>query len=233
MNVLITGGNSGIGRAIADELAARNHNLLLVARDTDRLRKAADELRKKHSVDVRTVVADVGEEADVAKVRQYCKEKFVPNVLVLNAGIWIAGSVATAKPKDIEALMKVNVYQIFHFAREFVPLLENQPVPRIIITGSTAGLEVHFPSRSGVYSVSKWAVRGAAVSLRAELADRGIAVTHIAPGSVKTEMWGDEEVREGRMLEPSDIAKLVATILTLSPQADVEEIVIRPLLGNI
>lgn len=62
---------------------------------------------------------------------------------------------------------------------------------------------------------------------------KGIGVTHIAPGNVKTEMWGPDEVQEGRMLEPSDIGKLVATILTLSPQADVEEIVVRPLRGNI
>jgi short-subunit dehydrogenase len=233
MNVLITGGSSGIGRGIAEELAQQKHSLLLVARDAGRLATAADELRSKHSADVRTFVADVGDEAAVAKVRRYCEKQFVPNVLVLNAGVWVEGSVTTAKPKDIEALMKVNVYQAFHFAREFVPLLEGQQTPRIILTGSTAGIEAHPRAVSGLYSVTKWALHGVAVNLRGELKGKGIGVTHIAPGSVRTEMWDDEEVQEGRMLEPSDIGKLVATLLTLSPQADVEEIVVRPLRGNI
>lgn len=233
MKVLITGGSSGIGRAIAEELGKQKHALLLVARDAGKLERTAEALRKRFSVNIQTFAADVGDAAEVAKVRRYCEQKFVPNVLVLNAGVWAGGSVATAKPKDIEALMRVNVYQVFHFAREFVPLLDGQAVPRIILTGSTAGLEAHKPSKSGLYSVSKWAVRGAAVSLRAALMAKGIGVTHIAPGSVRTEMWDDEEVQEGRMLEPGDIAKLVATILTLSPQADVEEIVVRPLHGNI
>lgn len=132
--VLITGGSSGIGRAIAEELAKYKHQLLLVARDAGRLKRTAEELRTKYGVNVQTVLADVGNEAEVARVRRYCEKQFLPNVLVLNAGVWMEGSVATAKPKDIEALMKVNVYQVFHFAREFVPLLENQPVPRIILT---------------------------------------------------------------------------------------------------
>lgn len=233
MTILITGGSSGIGRAIAMFMAQLGSDLVLVAREQDRLDTTAEEIKKLAKVDVHVITADVSDPTAVAGVRKFCVDrKCVPDVLVLNAGIWLAGAITEAKPADIERLMGVNAYQMFHFAREFTDLLINQTNPKIIIIGSTAGIEIYPRDEGSLYSVSKWTVRSIAMNLRKELMPKNIGVTHIAPGNVMTEMWGDEG-QPGRMLEPLDIAKLVATTLNLSSQACVEEIVVRPMKGNI
>lgn len=234
MTILITGGSSGIGRAIAQACAKDGHDLVLVARNLRRLQKTRRAIMAASDVKIDIVSADISVPARVAKVRAYCRRhSCLPDVLVLNAGIFMGGKISTADPRDIQAMMATNVYSMFSFVREFVPILKKRGRPKIIIIGSTAGTEPHKSTTYGsLYSTTKWAVRGLARNLRQELMAAGIGVTHLAPGSVMTEMWG----RSGRpkeMLAADDIGKFVTTILQLSPQAVVEEIVVRPMKGNI
>ena len=98
-----------------------------------------------------------------------------------------------------------------------------------VIIGSTAAYSSYSVP---TYSIAKFALRGLATNLRKELMRENIGVTFLSPGGTLTDMWADVEVPPNRLLEPHDIAKLVDSIFDLSPQAVVEEIIIRPMLGE-
>jgi short-subunit dehydrogenase len=83
------------------------------------------------------------------------------------------------------------------------------------------------------YGIAKWGLRGFALNLRHELRDDGIGVTFLSPGGTLTDMWAGEDLPPNRLLEPTDVALMVAAITELSSQAVVDEIVLRPMLGDI
>jgi short-subunit dehydrogenase len=233
MKVLITGGSQGIGKAIADACAKDGHDLFLVGREHRKLLHVAQQLEQEYGKPVHHRALDISKPAEVrALVAETKKEKFMVDVVFLNAGIWIDGDIAKTTPKTFHRIMEVNVASSFYFVHAFRSILKKSAYPRIIFTGSTAGLESHHHSKGSLYSVSKWATHGLAVNLRQELMSDGIGVTHIAPGNVVTPMWG-RDAQPKRMLQAADIGTLAATLLNLSPQAVVEEIVVRPLHGNI
>ena len=234
MNILITGGSQGIGYGIAEACAKSGHDLFLVARQEGKLHQAAKQLSEQYQVRLLTKAMDIAVPQQVHALAQEVQaEKFLPDVLVLNAGIWLDGDIAKTTPDVFHKIMEVNVASSFYFVHAFRALLKKSDFARIIMTGSTAGIEPHHHNGGSLYSVSKWATHGLAVNLRQELMPDGIGVTHIAPGNVVTPLWDADEVQPKRMLQAADIGKMVAALLTLSPQAVVEELVIRPLKGNV
>lgn len=231
MKALITGGSRGIGKAIAEELVRAGHDILLVARNPETLERTATQLKSQTSTEVRRFVCDVGKTNEIEALRKYCVENsFVPDVLVLNAGIFIEGSLTKSPPEAFHETLNVNFLSIFHTVRLFCDSLRPRG-GRIILIGSTAAYE---PYPIGpLYGVAKWALRGYANNLRRELMKEGVGVTFIAPGGTLTDLWAGEDLPPKRLLEPSDIGKLVAAILSLSQQAVVEELIVRPMLGDI
>ena len=230
MNILITGGSRGIGKAIAKELNSYGHNLLLVARSSSNLDKAKSELMESNK-NIDSYVCEVGTEEEIDKLVSYCNQKnFKPNVLVLSAGIFIEGSLTNSTAKDFYETMNVDLYHIYHTVKKFIPILRKQENAKIIIIGSTASLEAY--PVGALYGVAKWGLKGYAINLRKELMNENIGVTLINPGGTLTDLWEGEELAPNRLLEPSDIGKLISVILTLSPQAVVEELIVRPMLGD-
>lgn len=230
MNILITGGSRGIGKAIAKELNNNGHNLMLVARNSSNLDKTKSELLKSNK-NVDSFVCEVGNEEEIDKLVSYCSQKgFQPNVLVLSAGIFIEGSLTNSTAKDFYETMNVDLYHIYHTVKKFTPVLKKQENAKIIIIGSTASLEAY--PIGALYGVAKWGLKGYAINLRKELMNDNIGVTLINNGGTLTDLWEGEELAPNRLLEPSDIGKLISAILTLSPQAVVEELIVRPMLGD-
>jgi short-subunit dehydrogenase len=230
MNILITGGSRGIGKAIAKELNSNGHNLMLVARNSSNLDKTKGELMESNK-NVDSFVCEVGSEEEIDKLVSYCSERdFQPNVLILSAGIFIEGSLTNSNSKDFYETMNVDLYHIYHTVKKFISILKKQENAKIIIIGSTASLEAY--PIGALYGVAKWGLKGYSINLRKELMNDNIGVTLINPGGTLTDLWEGEELAPNRLLEPSDIGKLISTILTLSPQAVVEELIVRPMLGD-
>lgn len=230
MNVLITGASRGIGKAIAKELNSNGHNLMLVARNSSNLEKTKGELIKANK-NVDAFVCEVGSEEEIDKLVSYCSQKnFQPNILVLSAGIFIEGSLTNSNAKDFYETMNVDLYHIYHTVKKFISILKKQKNAKIIIIGSTASLEAY--PIGALYGVAKWGLKGYSINLRKELMKENIGVTLINPGGTLTDLWEGEELAPNRLLEPSDIGKLISAILTLSPQAVVEELIVRPMLGD-
>ncbi|MGZ5441458.1 MAG: SDR family oxidoreductase [Thermoanaerobaculia bacterium] len=228
---VVTGGSRGIGFAIARRLAALGYDLVLVARDAERLRHAAKLLIGGYAIRVETVAVDLQtDDASAAVVAACCAAGVQPTVLVHCAGIFIDGVLADAPTKAFDEAIAVNVRPVFELTRDLLPIMRTREGARIVIIGSTVGLE---PYRTGpLYSVSKWAVRGYAVNLRDELKREGVAVTLVNPGSTYTDMYEGEDVVPAELLQPEDVAHVVVAALTVGTSAVVEEVVIRPLLGD-
>lgn len=228
---VVTGGSRGIGLAIAKAMAAKGSDLLLVAKEQAGLDRAKLAITDIYAVNVTTFAADLSRESEVNSVTHMAIENaLIPDMLVLNAGIFIEGSLTTSRREDYRATLDVNLHSIYYMVQALVPHMEAKVNPRIVLIGSTAG---HEPYPVGaLYGVAKWAVRGYAVNLRKELMDKRIGVTLVSPGGTLTDLWEGEVLPPDRLLEPSDIATLVAVLPDLSHQAVVEEIVIRPMLGD-
>ncbi len=232
MNIIVTGGSRGIGNAIAGELTAAGHRVLIVGRNKDTLEQARSTLARGALETPLACDGDVSSEVDRARLIRYCAEVgFVPEVLVLNAGIFIEGTLMESAPESYFETMSVNLDACYHLVQAFGPALARQGRGRIVLIGSTAAYEPY--PLGPLYGVSKWALRGFAVNLRQELMHKGVGVTFVAPGGTWTDLWAGEKLPDDRLMLPSDVGKLVRAILELSPQAVVEEVVFRPILGDI
>lgn len=229
MKILITGGSQGIGLAIAKELHTAGHELFLVARNPERL----DSTIKSFSAKVQGFACDIGKKGQIdALINAARRENFYPDVIVLNAAAFGGPerSVLKPSPDELRQLLEVNVLANYQLVQGFIETLKKSQYPRIIIIGSTAGIRVDDGS---LYGVTKWALRSYSYFLRNELKQLGVGVTLINPGGTFTQKRvPNEKIPADRLLEASDVGKLVAAILTLSPQAVVEELNIRPLLGD-
>jgi short-subunit dehydrogenase len=232
MKILITGGSRGIGKAIATELAKFGHEILIVSQNETKLKEAVSELKSKFdNVKILSLVCDLSKESEIETLKNRCAELgFLPNVLVLNAGVFREGTLINSQSNDFYETINVDLYHIYHCVKNFHSDLKNQENSKIIIIGSTASLEPY--PVGALYGVAKWGLRGYAVNLRKELMNDNIGVTLLNPGGTLTDLWEGEDLPPNRLLEPSDLGKLVNTILNLSPQAVVEEITIRPMLGD-
>lgn len=230
MKILITGGSRGIGKAIAKELSKNNHELMIVAKNYSNLEETKSEL-KKSNPNIDSFICNVGNENEIDELYAYCNEKkFSPSILILSAGIFLEGTLTNSDSKDFKETMNVDLYQMYFIVKKFISTLKKQVNPKIIIIGSTASLEAY--PIGALYGVAKWGLKGFAVNLRKELMNENIGVTLINPGGTLTDLWEGEDLPPHRLLEPSDIGKLINAILTLSPQAVVEELIVRPMLGD-
>jgi len=228
MKILITGASRGIGKSIATELNEEGRHFMLVSYNNETLINTKAELLETNK-NVNSFACDLSREDDVDKLVIHCSENdFQPNVIILSAGIFIEGSLINSSSEDLRKTMDIDLYHIYHVVKKFTPILRKQVNSKIIIIGSAASLEA-FPV-GALYGVAKWALKGYSVNLRKELMQDNIGVTLITPGGTLTDMRKGEDPET--LLEPSDIGKLVNTILNLSPQAVVEEIIIRPIHGD-
>ncbi|MEK4189938.1 MULTISPECIES: SDR family oxidoreductase [Paenibacillus] len=228
MNILITGGSGGIGFAISRRLGAGGHRLLISGREERHLENAAAVLPQ----DALYLTADAGDLSSINRLVKYSEEhSFSPDVLVLNAAAFYDASRSVIEPDvaELDRILQVNLLANVALVKAFLPAIKTGSYPRIFFIGSTAALR----SDSSFYAISKAALSNYARGLREELKTSGVGVTLIHPGATFTERRvPGEGIAEDRFLASDDIAKIVEMMLELSPQAVVEEISIRPMLGD-
>ena len=228
--IFITGGSRGIGRAIADQCARDGHDIIIVSRDKDNIDQAVSEIKRKYSVNAVGYCADVSDHAAMMNIISNIRKiNLLPDVLVLNAGIFIEGDLLTAPNEDFARTLEVNFLSSFHIIRLLKDHLESKP-SKIIVIASTAAHEA-YPVGS-LYGVAKWALRGLCVNLRKEFAEKSVSVHMISPGGTLTDLWDGEVLPPDRLLEPNDIGILASAIIRLSDQAVVEQLIVRPILGD-
>lgn len=232
MNAIVTGASRGIGKAIADKLASMGYNLFLNAREAGRLTAATEDLKKKYpSVRIQSMALDISDKENAIRFGKWCLQSAVPDVLVNNAGAYAPGNLIDEEDGKMERMMNVNFYSAYHLTRAVISSMIKVGKGHIFNMSSIASLDAYPGGAS--YSASKYALYGFSKNLRHELKDKGIKVTAIHPGAVFTDSWTGFDNSTGRIMIPEDIASVVASCLSLSSQAVIEDIVIRPQLGDL
>ncbi|CAN5198240.1 SDR family oxidoreductase [soil metagenome] len=233
MNIVITGASKGIGKAVATAFAADNHDLFLCARNEVALYNTVAELQVKFpDSNINAIAADVANKEDNKKLAEWILQKAgTTDVLINNAGQFLPGSVYNEPEGLLEQMMAVNVYSAYQLTRQLLPAMMAAKQGHIFNLCSIASLQAY--ANGGSYSISKFALMGFSKNLREELKPYNIKVTAVYPGAVMTDSWGDFDNSQQRIMEANDIAAMIIAATKLSPQAVVEDIVIRPQLGDL
>lgn len=223
---LVTGGNRGIGKAIALRLASLGADLAICGRDPATLATTRDELRLLAGR-VHSQQADVTRSSDVdALVRETEAALGEISILVNNVGMGLFGPVHEKTEQEWDTLMNTNLKSVFLVSRAVVPLMMRRKAGDIINISSLAGKSTF--AGGGVYCASKWALQGLSGCMAEELRPYGIRVSTVCPGSVFTEFAGRGPKDPAMVLTAQDVAHAVAMIATQGPQSFLSDLNLRP-----
>ncbi|MBJ6613337.1 MULTISPECIES: SDR family NAD(P)-dependent oxidoreductase [unclassified Streptomyces] len=226
---LVTGASSGLGREFAARLAARGHDLVLVARSRDRLEAVAEQLTKAHGVTVHVLVHDLARPgAGRAVARELAERSLTVGLLVNNAGFGTAGRFEEIPAERDHDLLMVNVVALVDLTHALLPGMLERGSGAVLNVGSTAGYQ---PSPYlSVYSASKTFVLNFSLALRQEYRGRGIRVTALCPGPVETRFFEVVGTRNaavaGRFTTPEPVVRAGLKAL------DRDRAYVTPGLGN-
>lgn len=184
---LITGASSGIGAVYARRLAARGHDLVLVARATDRLNALATELRNAHGVATEIITADLTDEAQLESVAQRLRAEPPIDILVNNAGAGLIGDFATADPGAMTKLLALNVTAPTLLASAVIGGMVKRGSGSIINIASVLALLPEY-SR-GIYAATKSYMLTLSQGISAEVAAQGVYVQAVLPAATRTEIY--------------------------------------------
>lgn len=231
-SILVTGGTKGIGRAIIDRFAAEGFDIITCARSRADLAELKGELEEKHkTIKVLAIRADLSRKEEVTRFVDEVRASVVPDVLVNNTGVFLPGAIHNEPEGNFELMMQTNLYSAYYITRGFVNEMIERKSGHIFTMGSVAGLTAY--PNGGTYAVSKWAMLGMTKCLREELKPHQIKVTSILAGATYTSSWEGVDLPVERFMKAGDVAESVWAAYNLSPQSVVEELVIRPQLGDI
>jgi short-subunit dehydrogenase len=232
MNIIITGASKGIGKAIAEHFAAHGHQLFLSSRGEVQLYKTMEELQTKYpSATIKAKPVDMSKKEGAVDFANWCLLQAVPDIIINNAGAFEPGSIYNEREGLLEEQLAINLFSAYHFTRAVLPKMMEAKQGHVFNICSIAALKAY--ANGGAYSISKYALHGFSKNLREELKPFHIKVTAVFPGAVLTDSWGEFDNSGHRIMEVSDIAGMIYAASQLSPGACVEDIILRPQLGDL
>lgn len=231
--VIITGGTKGIGLALVNEYAKHGWAVITCAR---RVEGFVASLPADWQNRVIALAADM---SSTDAVKQFAAEALAQcelqgwslKVLVNNAGVFIPGQVHTEDEGLLEHQLNTNLLSAYHMTRAILPAMLPNATGHIVNMCSIASF-MAYPN-GGSYSISKWALLGFTKVLRAELLTKGIKVTAVMPGATLTPSWDGVDLPAERLMPAEEIAEAVWNATNTSGRTVVEEIVLRPQLGDL
>lgn len=185
---LVTGASSGIGAIYAHRLAKRGYDLILVARNAERLSELATKLTRETGRTVETLPADLGSKVDLARVEQVLKSDQSITMLVNNAGFGGTAPLLASEVDKMQAMVDLNVTALMRLTYAAVPGFVARGGGAIINIASIVAIAPEI--LNGVYGASKAFVLAFSQSLKHELADKNVRVQAVLPGATATEFWG-------------------------------------------
>ncbi len=211
---LITGGSSGIGYAIANELAGRGFNLLLASNQREKLIEVKEEFSHRHQIDVQTMYLDLTENDAAQKIYDWCRANDLQiEVLVNNAGIFFFGEVAENSPDKVHQMISLHVETPALLCTFFSKNMKQSRSGHILNIASMSAF-MPYPGIA-LYSATKTFLKSFSRSLRTEMIDYNVNVTCVLPGAVSTSLFefGEKDrkrlIRMGVMMKPEKLAKKV------------------------
>ncbi len=232
MRAVVTGSSKGIGKAIAYELASMGYDLVLCSRSQSEIDLVCQNIQNKYKVHSIGYQIDMSIKDEVTSFGETIREKYQDiEILINNAGVFLPGEILKEDDHQLETMIQTNLYSAYHLTRSLSSIFLQKKKGHIINMCSIAS-KIAYPN-GGSYSISKFALLGFSKVLREELKDKGIKVTSILPGATWSDSWKGVDLPEERLMQAKDIAKVVRNAIELGDSAVVEEIVIRPQLGDL
>ncbi len=229
---VVTGGTKGIGRAVIEKFASLKFDIATCSRNRQELKALQDHLMAAYSVKAYVFEADLSVTSQVKGFTDFVNGLGQPvDVLVNNAGYFVPGQVMEEKDGVLESMVEANVYSAYYTTRGLCPGMKSLRNGHIFNMCSIASIKAY--PNGGSYAISKFALLGFSKVLREELKAHNIRVTAVLPGATRTGSWDGVDLPDERFIKPEDVAEAVAGAYLLSPQSVVEEILIRPQLGDI
>jgi short-subunit dehydrogenase len=226
---LITGASAGIGATYAERLARRGHDLLLVARDAQRLESMAGRLSQEYGVQVEVLKADLTQKAELAAVEDKLRNDADISVLVNNAGIAANGKLAEADLDQAEVLIQLNIVALTRLASVAAAQFSARGNGAIINIASVVALAPEL--FNAVYSASKAYVLSLSQTLNGELVGTGVKVQVVLPGMTRTEIWERTGIDEAAL--PAEMIMEVGEMVDAALAGfDQGELVTIPSLPN-
>jgi short-subunit dehydrogenase len=232
MVVVISGGSRGIGKSLALKFAKEGHKVILSARSAEHLADAkAFIISDTSNKDVHTFCCDLSDKKEVERFAAFCLTHGTPDILINNAGNYLPGNCIDEPDGTMESMLNINFFSAYYLTRALLPSMITKKSGHVFNMCSIASLKAY--KGGGSYSVSKFALNGFSQNLRQELMHLGIKVTAVFPGAVNTDTWGGFDNSTHRIMEAEDITTMIFAATQLSATAVVEEITIRPQLGDL
>ncbi len=233
MNVVISGASKGIGKAIALKFAEEGHNIAICARNPEGLKILKAQINQEFpGVKVFDSVTDISKVKEIKLFADRVVERFGSiDIVVNNAGVFLPGKIEDEAEGTLEKLIETNLYSAYHLTRAMLPHMYQSSKAHIFNMCSIASF-MAYPD-GGSYSISKFALLGFSKVLREELKHKGIRVTAVMPGATWSDSWAGVDLPKERLMEAKDIADTIWAAYNLGAGAVIEEIIIRPQLGDL
>lgn len=231
--VLITGATKGMGRAMAFRFARAGMDVAVTARTEADVQALKDTLLQEYpDIDVLALATDVSSQSDIDRLADRIKTDWgTLDLLINNAGIFLQDNLLTEPEGNLDRSLQINVYGPYRLCRRLVPLMLEAGKGHIINICSVAS-KISFPN-AGSYVISKHALLGLTRALRMELKEKHIKVTALMPGATWTASWEGADIPKERIMPVEDIAEAVYAVWSMGPSTVVEEMQLRPQLGDV
>jgi len=229
---LVTGASQGIGAAVARAFAAvPDAHISLLARRQDALESVADDCRTL-GANASVHPCDVTDEAAIGRVSHEIIGRFgAPDVLVNNAGSFQPGDLANTTAEAFRAQIDINLTSAFLVTRAFLPSMLEAGRGTVFFLASVASIRA-YPGGLA-YCAAKHGFLGLARGVRDETRERGLRVTAILPGATRTPSWDGADIPASRFMPAEDVARAIIDVYYLSDRTVVEELLLRPQLGDL
>jgi len=220
LKVYVTGASRGIGAAIAKRYLASGAEVVVSSRNAPTWEGA------------HWVQADLGIKGEAVFAAQKAIEILGHvDILVNNGGLFLPGTITEENDRVFEAMMQVNVASAYHTSRVIVPSMKARNSGYVFNICSIASETAY--AAGGSYTIAKHALLGLGKVLREECKNFGVRVTNVMPGAVLTDSWAGVDLPENRFIPVEDIAETIWNCQQLSDRSVIEELIIRPQLGDI
>lgn len=226
---VVTGGSKGIGKAITEKFCRAGFEVAVCARNLGMLEELRADLAP---ATLHIFSADISRKEEAEAFGDFVLGLNLPvSVLVNNAGVFIPGKLLEEDESHLRLQLDTNLMSAYYLTRKLIHRVRAAENAHIFNICSIASLAAY--PQSGSYSISKFALLGFSKSLREELKETGVRVTSVMPGATLTDSWAGTDLPESRFIRAEDVAEAVWAAFSLSPSAVMEEIVIRPQLGDL
>lgn len=235
MNIVITGASKGLGKAIAEKFAGdkQGHTILICSRNQEVLNATRIQLQGRFPRSgIKHFACDLTSRDAIHEFVAWINQE-VPwvDILVNNAGQFVPGSVHNEPEDALEQMLDANLKSAYHLTRQLLPAMMQRKKGHIFNMCSVAALQAY--DNGGAYSISKFALLGFTRNLRQEMMPYNIKVTAVIPGAAYTDSWAATGIDREKFMEADDIAEMIYASSFLSSRACVEDIIVRPISGDL